>query len=290
MPSRRAVWLIAVFWLAVTGYTFYREVWPTLISSEPPPVGIELADEARQNIPVRWNLTWNGRPVGRLTTLMTYVESDDTFWFTTHYRDVRLEISGVSLHVPTFTDAVRVGRDGRLHEQSAAGEFVILLGDLKLADASLKLHGTVTAGTLTSRCTIRSTFGDLDRDLDPVPVPAGQPLNPLLPVNRLAGVRPGREWVVHISNPLADALTILLREKASQYGLKLPEPRTSPLYATVGRHPQLLERPREQVPCWVIDYRRDEPVARTWVRVADGRVLRQEVFQKGETLTIDRED
>ena len=38
----------------------------------------------------------------------------------------------------------------------------------------------------------------------------------------------------------------------------------------------------------MIEYRREEPVARTWVRASDGKVLKQEAFQKGETLTIIR--
>ena len=30
--------------------------------------------------------------------------------------------------------------------------------------------------------------------------------------------------------------------------------------------------------------------ARTWVRGSDGKVLKQEAFEKGDTITIDRED
>ena len=40
----------------------------------------------------------------------------------------------------------------------------------------------------------------------------------------------------------------------------------------------------------MIEYRRDELVARTWVRVSDGKVLKQEAFQKGETLTLVRDN
>ena len=47
----------------------------------------------------------------------------------------------------------------------------------------------------------------------------------------------------------------------------------------------------EAVSCWVIEYRRDEPVARTWVRASDGKVLKQEAFQKGEVrLTLLRDN
>ena len=40
----------------------------------------------------------------------------------------------------------------------------------------------------------------------------------------------------------------------------------------------------------MIEYRREEPFAWTWVRAADGKVLRQEVAKKGETLSFERED
>ena len=60
--------------------------------------------------------------------------------------------------------------------------------------------------------------------------------------------------------------------------------------AEVGGTPQPLEWQKQSVPCWVIEYRRAEPFARTWVRVSDGKVLRQEAFEKGETLRFERED
>ena len=42
--------------------------------------------------------------------------------------------------------------------------------------------------------------------------------------------------------------------------------------------------------CWVIEYRDEELAVRTWVRVSDGRVLKQEAFRGGEHLTIERDE
>jgi hypothetical protein len=91
-------------------------------------------------------------------------------------------------------------------------------------------------------------------------------------------------------------VTSLLRKKLGEYGLRLPEQKQKDsLVARVGDSPQVLARQpvvgqKEEASCWVIEYRRAEVVARTWVRVGDGKVLRQEAFEKGENLTFERED
>ena len=45
MPSRPAVAAILLFWLATTGYAVYRDVWPRLFPSGPPPdAGLDFAE------------------------------------------------------------------------------------------------------------------------------------------------------------------------------------------------------------------------------------------------------
>jgi hypothetical protein len=136
---------------------------------------------------------------------------------------------------------------------------------------------------------VTSPLGNINKPLDSVPVPVGQPLNPLMPVNRVSGVKPGRRWVVHENDPLKDAIAALVREKFGEYGLKLPEQKFEPLIGEVLSEAQNLDWNEQSVACWVIEYRRDEVIARTWVRIADGKVLEQEAFQKGEQLTIVRD-
>ncbi len=48
MPPRVAVAGIVAFWVAVTGYVVKRDVWPRVFATGPPPVAIELADEAKE--------------------------------------------------------------------------------------------------------------------------------------------------------------------------------------------------------------------------------------------------
>jgi hypothetical protein len=291
MPSRRVIALIALFWLAITSYVTYRDLWPVLFASGQPSIAIDLADEAAQNIPIRWSITYNGQKAGRLISQMRYIDADDTFRFTHDYKQLRYEIAGATIALPELQIVVRVTRAGDLREQSLRGKMELGVGNLTLGEGTANVTGIVTDGQLTATCVVTGTaFGkafEINRKLDPVPVPSGQPLNPLLPMNRLAGVKPGRQWVVHASDPLADAAHSLAKE----YGLPLPEEKPSPLIGEVQSESQELRRTNDTSACWVIEYRREgELEARTWVRVTDGKVLKQEAFLKGDTLALERED
>src|SRR5437764_13310552 len=108
MPSRLAVAGIVAFWIAVTGFVLYRDVWPRVFSSGPPPVSIELADEARQNVPARWTLYRNGQKVGSLTTQMKYLDAEDTFQFTYRYSDLKLEQGDITLSAAEAASEVKM--------------------------------------------------------------------------------------------------------------------------------------------------------------------------------------
>ncbi len=291
MPPRSVVLGIVAFWLAVTGFAFYRDVWPRLFSSGPPPVTIELADEARQNVPSRWAIVRNGTRVGRLTTQMQYRDPTDEFVFTYRYADLALDQSPLVMKLPDALSEVSLSRAGHLKAQSMSAKAEALLNGVSVAQGSVSVRATVTDGTLSGRAEIKSTVFNLEGDLDPVPVPAGLPLNPLQPVNRIANVRAGQEWTVHESNPLQDAVGNLFRKKLAETGLRFPEDKKrDSLVARVDSEQQDLTVRGDRVRCWVIEYRRAEVVARTWVRASDGKVLRQEAFEKGETLSFERED
>jgi hypothetical protein len=291
MPPRVAVVGILAFWLVTTGFTFYRDLWPRLFASGPPAVSIELADEARQNVPARWTMYRNGQKVGKLTTLMKYLDAEDGFLFTYHYTQLEFDQSGIKLVVPEATSEVRMTRSGAFKEETMSGKVEVRRGEETIVRGTIDVRGVVADGTLKGRCAVKSTFGNVETDLDPVPVPrTGQPLNPLQPVNRLS-VRGGQDWVVHESNPLEEAVAGLVRKQLATWGVRLPDEKAKDaLVARVSATPQPLTWQRAEVACWVIEYRRAEPVARTWVRASDGKVLRQEAFEKGENLTFERED
>ena len=297
MPSRFGTLAIIAFWLITTTIVVRRDVWPRYFGDAPPAVAIDIADEATQTAPTQWVITRAGKPVGNLTARMHYDATDDTFEFTNNYTTLQLELSrGMTLEVPRLTTTVRVSRGGALREQSMAGEMAVALGGVELGRAKAEIRGQVDQGELRSHCTIfappNSPQPVVDRDLDPVPAPGGQVLNPLMPLNRLRGVRPGRRWVVQAVDPLAEAGVLLVRELGKDSALvrAIPVPKAQELFAAVDDDPQLLERDKgEPVPCWVIRYRRgSDGEARTWVAVSDGRVMRQEAVTSGDSIRFDR--
>jgi hypothetical protein len=321
MPSRLGVVLILGFWLAVTGYVVHRDVWPRLFGDAPPTVRIDLSDEATQTVPARWTIYRDGESIGSITTRMSYDADDNRFLFTSTYREVKLDQAVLQFRIrfelKEMQTTTSVTRDGELRGQKMTGSLsgLITSGPIPLlrADATVEAEGTVVNGELVGWCGIDSDLGSANQKFDPVPVPAGQVLNPLQPVNRLRDVRPGARWEVHQVDPLADAIAALVPELIQKHaGTKLtrdlrPGERPS-LIARVSDRPVDLPplpppppragepgtpgRPRanEGEPCWVIEYRGDQAMAKTWVRVSDGKVLRQEAARQGEVLLLERND
>lgn len=291
MPPRIVIAGVLVFWLATTGFAFYRDIWPRFFASGPPPVAVELADEARQNLPAKWKIVRNGQPVGRLTTQTKYHDADDTFQFTYRYTELTLKQSDVTLVVSEAVSDERMTRAGELKEQSMNARVKVKHPKGEMA-GTIEIRGVVKDGKLNAHAALKSDVINLESDLDPVDVPQGsRPLNPMQPVNRLAHIQGGKRWSVDETNPLQTAVMGLVKKQIAGFGFRLPEDKKKEsLVAEVDSSPQTLKWQEQDVPCWVIEYRRTEVIARTWVRVTDGKVLRQELFEKGEHLMFERED
>src|ERR1700687_2495311 len=78
MPARQHIVIIVAFWLLITGWLFYRDLWPKWQPGEPPPYTIDLADEASEQ-KIHWNLLKEGEDHGYVQTWVHYHEADDTF-------------------------------------------------------------------------------------------------------------------------------------------------------------------------------------------------------------------
>ncbi len=286
MPSRCVTALIVAFWGAALGVAFYTDLWPRISASGAPPIAVDLSDEATQYVPVRWRVVRGDKEIGRLTTRLAYQDSDDTFQFSSEYKDLRIDVGAMQLSFPEVSMSTRVTRSGALREQTLSGK-------LRLADfrGEAHVHGRVDNGVFTGRCEIDSDLLKLKNDLRPVAVKDSPALNPLQPVNRIVDIHPGRRWLVHEIDPMGEALAALFKEKIGQ-GFSLPEREKEPLLAEVGRDTESLiwGRAKEEAACWVIAYTRGEASAWTWVRVSDGKVLRQEASLAGDRIALEREE
>lgn len=291
MPSRPVVVLLLAFWLATTGFVLYRDVWPLVSASGPPPIVVELSDEASAHAPIHWTLYHGDVKAGHLRTAIFYNDADDTLWVNYRYTHVHLDVAGARIVIPELTSAVRITRTGSLLEQVVHGRIGVQIGHRQPGaeptfETQVEARGQVENGQFTGTCTIDALDGEYP--LGPVPVPEGHALSPLQPVHRLGHVRAGQQWVVHEVDPLGEAMLAVIRGKLGGFGPL--EPKREPLIATVSAAPESLSWQGESVPCWVIEYRGSEPKARTWVRVDDGKVLRQEAFGSGDRVAIDRDE
>lgn len=284
MPTRPVVALIVAFWLATLALVGWRDMWPRLSASGPPPIAVDLSDEATQYVPVKWRVLRGGKPIGTLTTKLAYQDSDDTFEFTSQYKDVRIDEGGVELLIPEMTTRTRVNRSGSLREQAMTGS--LRLGDFR---AEVSVDGRNENGTFTGRCKLDSPLFKVNEPLAPVPVKDGQALNPLQPVNRIAGIRAGQRWIVQEIDPLGEALAALFNERFKGV---VPERKREPLLAEVSSQTETLTwgRRANDSECQVIEYRSGDARARTWVRISDGRVLRQEAALMGDRIALERDE
>lgn len=290
MPSKRTVVLILFFWLLTTAYVAYRDLWPRLFASHPPTIAIDLTDEAAQNVAIRWTIYRGDKSVGKLISHLHYDKNDDTFEFKNEYRQLELVVGPLKCLIPEFTSIDRITRDGELRSQSLEGRFEANLRDLKF-EGKAEVRGAVVNGQLLAEGEISLPFGTFREKLDPVPVLKGQVLNPLQPINRFSDLKPGQSWYVQKNNPLEDAIAAIILKNLEKQGLKLhkPDQESEPLLAQVLPEAQELTWFSQQISCWVIEYRRDKPVARTWVKVSDNKVLKQEAFSRSEHMMIVRD-
>jgi hypothetical protein len=295
MPSRTVTFAIIAFWLLTAGWFIVREGQPFYRTGEPPPYAIEFSDEALQNAPpTRWTCSLHGTKIGTISTALSNRPADDTFELQAKSPNLKLldlnlpGIGPVTVSAIDYADRVRVTRDGDLRAMRTTVSLVIE-GIGTPITARLELSAEVRGNRLDRYVSLTAPGLGPPPQLESTAPPHGSVLNPMHPVPRIAGLRFGQTW----RQPLTDPRTGILRAALSHYlpgkTPMLPEAPSS-LVARVLPEPQLLEWPGESHMCFVIEYRDGEDyVARTWVRMSDAAVVRQEAGAHGETLVLQRE-
>jgi hypothetical protein len=284
MPPRPFVLAIVLFWLATTGWLFRRDLWPKLRPGQPPPFTIDLSTEAQRQPAAYWTIYRNETKIGVAETVTRYNERDDTFSF--HGRIQRLDLGIMQMHA--MSGVYRVTREGRLRDVSVQLSVKLLAFPLQM---SFRLEGEVRNDQFYATVELDAPqLGKVELELDPVPVAAnGSILNPLHPVNRIVGLRPGQHWRMPLVDPLRDALAAAVEKTlgkslAGSFGVRY-------LDAEVLAKTEPVRWEGSDWPCLVIEYTGDDgTLARTWVRESDGLVLRQLATLPGERLVLQRDD
>lgn len=308
MPSRWLRVAIVLFWLTMTSWLMWREVWPNWRTGQPPPFSIDPVEEVQKSErqKIFWTVTrrrqkedkWN--PVFHAATWTDYQQEDDTY--TLHAKldapkGPRVQNEAVYaanvLKVERLTSEYRITRTGLLHSLEAtvtatphwqrfAPELPLALALFRAMpqqqgvpsaanSVTLRIWGEVHEGQFFAHCQTSSDAlsKPMQFDLPPTAVAhTASVLLPLHPVNQIKGLRPGQSWRQPLVDPLRDALASL---PGLSGGVRSLQAHVLPQIETltVGKIP---------LNCLVVEYRNDEGewVGRTWVEQDSERVMQQE--------------
>ncbi len=308
MPPRLVVVAVGLFWLASTGLLFQREIWPKLRPGDPPAFTIDLAYEAQSQASVTtWRVLRNKQRIGMVHTWISYDQDSDLFDLNSEIKELDLGDVG-PLHVwiedilPRNTlpekqrpmrGTYRVTREGELRSLKIDLPLRIGTGNA-VKDLALKtrieVEGRVEGKEFKASGHVEFAGQRHAFELPTITLRARPNiLNPLHPVNRIAGLRPGQHWTMTVMDPLADSLTELAARDPALELLIRKSRSAETIDAEVLPEVENLAWETARVPCLVIEYHSsDNAAARTWVRASDGLVIQQEASFWGEKLVLKR--
>jgi len=291
MPARFSIVIIVLFWLAATTWLVYREFMPEQRAGDPPPVRIDLPDEAGRH--VVWSAYRGERRICTLDTWVEYLRKDDTYKLHSYFHPQEsVGRDGFLLPKLKGMDSMyRITREGELREIESTLTLQVPLEEDKHSEIKAVVKGRVENGSLVPRWQIdipselQSLLGlklpesGLSLETAAVAVPQrGGILNPLQPVNALRGVHEGQTWEMPLFDPIGDSLSAYLGKKAA-----VPFVRAE---VKAAGEPLLWNESPET--CLIIDYEGKDFAARTWVRASDGKVLQHETTLQGDHLVLKR--
>jgi hypothetical protein len=270
MPSRWATAVIIVFWVGMSAAVVRRDVMPRLGYGELR-YRMVLGDRSVEE-PAHWNILWNDRPIGAVTTVVQPAADGS---FSVHSR-------------ATLSAAVILG--GSRADQASSlflfnSEFhVSPLGRLRRLQVAISLEGTplrvdLKGNVYGRELELKSTGLPLIQGTVRVPIdPESLMLDPLGPIDRLPGLRPGQSWVTRSVNPLSAFLPTR--------GLLQSGPSVDSVEHHVVGVDTLVWNHRPWA-CYVIEHRYGNVVGRTWARVQNGKVLREEAPLGGVMVALE---
>jgi hypothetical protein len=296
MPPRWVSAAVIAAWVASAAWLFRQELWPALEPDAPPPFTIDLVEEAQtEKVPIRWRVTRDGAAVLTARTSVSHRSKENDFTLRALFEPREgLPEPGRKPAPPPYrirrmTSAYRVTPEGRLLDvdvQIALAEAKIFRQTIPI-DGDARVWGEVVRGQFRSHYEVESPLGKFAGSLPPVAVSSrGSVVMPLHPVSRIGGLKPGQAWRVPVIDPLGEALGSFAGGGAGRVRF---------LRARVRPQAEALRWNGGDTRCLVIDYEEenqftdDRMSARTWVREADGLVLKQEAGLSGNNWVMTRE-
>lgn len=275
MPPRWLCVLIAAAWLTLSGWLFYDDLLPGLLPGQPPPVTIDVVEEAQTKIrrlPVTWSVFRDGRKVCDAHARLTHPDRGEYVLSTELLLGVNgkppLSLDAGTLEVLALANTYRVNPEGDLlgFECKLRAVPRVLAEALEGRLSKTGSFDLTTAGEVASgRLQMTRTWAFDEKSLSggtffEARVPRGASVVLALnPPRRVRGVAPGQTWQALGVDPFAWAT-----EPVRVAARVRPEPETF----SWGKRPD--------VSCLVIDYKGERFEAAVWVGEEDGVVVAQE--------------
>jgi hypothetical protein len=284
MPPRWLSAAIVVFWLGMTGWLAWRELWPRWRAGDPPPFHIDLVEEVhRANTQkIRWAVLEDDHETTSAESSVGYDEKADAFALVLTFKEkpaaLRPPAGRMVPRMRFVSSKFVVTREGRLRELQVEAAVTGAVGPLPV-NSTLLLAGQVRDERFYPRYEVRQAgLTLLEGHLSPVAVSYhGSVLVPQHPVNRITGLRPGQSWRMPVVDPFAAALG---------FGEAVRH-----INARVLPETHVLEwKDRKPTNCLVIEYEGEDEKAATWVEVGTDLVQRQEAAFAGRRLVLQRDD
>lgn len=287
MPGRWGQVGIVGFWLVMMGWLAWRDLVPRLGMGELRYRAV-LADRAVAE-PTNWRLLYGERRVGNLFS-MVEPKPDGGYVLST-----RGHLSGAQLRpeddspLAGLLRAANVSAD-RLPDFEVRSQFkVTALGRLAEFSVAASVRGLgidlVVDGTVEGNEVIVNSKGlpFLEGQTRLAFDPEAVVLDQFGPLDRIAGLYEGKVWTTRAVNPLAALLAP--RGFWGARGTSLDSVR----HEVIGV--ETIDWNGNQWPCHVVEHEHpSSPVrARTWARIGDGKVLREEIPLGGDTISLEPE-
>ncbi|HEX3148160.1 MAG TPA: hypothetical protein VHR66_08745 [Gemmataceae bacterium] len=296
MPPRPLAAAVIVAWLAAIGWLAHDKWLPWLRPADEPAFLVELADEVAPEH-ASWLVYRQDKRIGSAETRLA-ARKDGLFEMTSRLRDLDVKMSLAQVKMPVFATTRLLTREGELVRLDAHAVLLMtgLGGDLRV-EADIKGH--VEGDQFVGTCDFDFGSGKTQQALEPIKLVSKNAFSPMQPMQKYPPLRPGQTWRVANLDPVTDALEGAVRQIADKLQrealggkvlIALPKnKRPKELLAQVQSETEEIAHKGKTYTCRIIVFQADDVKARTWVDIADGRVIRQEASSSGDTIVLQRE-